>query len=163
MDIMHVLQDICKNPEAHDKGTDATRLLRPQHVTQLLPHMASTFLPRVPVQVHRAHLAGRGPSFRPLQQHRRAAALQAVPAAGGHRAAVGRRQRRAGPPLLQRLPLHPVELVAHGVSGGRHEAERLQPTGGGHSSKDNQPVFTFIYAFTLTLSCVLRPAQRESV
>lgn len=33
MDIMKVLQDICKDPEAHDKGTGVTQLLLPPALT----------------------------------------------------------------------------------------------------------------------------------
>ncbi|KAE8285393.1 Phosphatidylinositol 4-kinase alpha [Larimichthys crocea] len=56
MDIMQVLQDICKNPEAYDKE----------------------YLCRYTC----AHPARCRPSLRPIQQHRRAAAVQAVPSTG---------------------------------------------------------------------------------
>lgn len=35
MDIMQVLQDICKNPEDHDKGLNITHLMLPLCVIKL--------------------------------------------------------------------------------------------------------------------------------
>lgn len=85
MDIMQVLQNICKSPEAHDKGTEA--LSRQQcHYWPIKPFVS---LRRIPVQVRGPHPPGCGQSLRAIQQHGRSLALQALPPAGGSRPALG--------------------------------------------------------------------------
>lgn len=52
MDIMQILQDICKNPEDHDKGTNITHLMHP-FVCDLPVYVfnCSTFRNPFPVQI----------------------------------------------------------------------------------------------------------------
>lgn len=85
-------------------------------------HLCSS---REPVQVHSAVSAGRGAGVRPLQQHGRAAAVQAVPARVPAAAAGGRRCGGGPTPLLPRLPLHPAQLAAHRLPE-RHHAPQGQ-------------------------------------
>lgn len=75
-------------------------------------------LRRLHVPLHGPRVAGRGASFRPLQQHGRAAAVQVVPSAGRAPHGGGGRQRRRAATLLQRLPLHPAQLLPHRVPAG---------------------------------------------
>lgn len=108
------------------------------------PHV---LLCRVLLQVHRPHPARRGQSVRPLQQHGRAPADQAV-SAGRPPNSVHERGRRSGAPaLLQRVPLHPAELAAHRVSGGHAEEEgllRVQRVPAGEVKRGSFPSMLFI-------------------
>lgn len=68
MDIMQVLQNICKNPDAHDKGADMVHLIHTEACS--LVNLGVFVSPcRVSVQVHRAHLTWCCQSLWAIQQH----------------------------------------------------------------------------------------------
>lgn len=120
MDIMQVLQNICKSPEAHDKGPEA--MSRTSLTCHYWPIKSFVFLSRIPVPVRCPHPPGCGQSFWAIQQHGRGLALQALPSTGRSCPALGWWGRRCPAAVLQRLPLHPAQPFAHGLSGRHPEA-----------------------------------------
>lgn len=123
MDIMQVLQIICKNPEAHDKGTEViSRVSLRCHYLPTAFFKSFIFPYRIPVQVHCTHPPGCSQSFWTIQQHRRTLTLQALPSAGCSCPALCWWDWCRPAAVLQWLPLHPAQPFAHGVSGRHSEA-----------------------------------------